>query len=149
MILPSGPVPERGKGKSESILSISNMALLLKVPVLFNSEKSLNTTPGSQLHSQEEQENMDLQGQKTVRAKKWKGKVPFTWVRSIPFSAANFFARGLTTTLPPLRGGPAVGAAGAGAAAGWGGGGAAAGVAITLTKNQNHQWNTQQESWPI
>lgn len=73
-----------------------------------------------------------------MRAKKWKGKVPFTWVRSIPFSAANFFARGLTTTLPPLRGGPAEGAAGAGAAAGWGGGGgAAAGVAITLTKNQS------------
>lgn len=76
-----------------------------------------------------------------MRAKEWKEKVPFTWVRSIPFSAANFFARGLTTTLPPLRGGPAVGAAGAGAAAGWGGGGAAAGVAITLTKNQSHQWN--------
>lgn len=28
------------------------------------------------------------------------GPVPFTCVRSIPFSAANFFASGLTNTLP-------------------------------------------------
>lgn len=64
MILPSGPVPERDKGKRERILVISNMALLLK-PSFIQQRESLNPTPGSQLHSQEEQENMALQGQKT------------------------------------------------------------------------------------
>lgn len=68
-----------------------------------------------------------------VRARKQKGNVPFTWARSIPFSAAIFFARGLTRTLPFGGGGPAVATAGLGGTAGWGGG-AAAGVAVTFTE---------------
>lgn len=68
-----------------------------------------------------------------MSARKWKGNLPFTWARSIPFSVAIFFARGLTRILPFRGGGPAVGTAGAEGTAG-GGGGAAAGVATTLTE---------------
>lgn len=68
-----------------------------------------------------------------MSARKWKGNLPFTWARSIPFSVAIFFARGLTRILPFRGGGPAAGTAGAEGTAG-GGGGAAAGVATTLTE---------------
>jgi hypothetical protein len=52
-------------------------------------------------------------------------------VRSIPFSAANFFARGLTNTLPF---GPAGAAEGVGAT-GWGVGGTAATFGKKVTEH--------------
>ena len=56
---------------------------------------------------------------------------PFTCERSMPFSAASFFAKGLATTLPLCGGGWAEGAA-----AGWGGEGAAA---TCILKEKRHQ----------
>lgn len=64
--------------------------------------------------------------------------VPFTCVRSMPFSAANFFARGLTNSLPFGAAGVAArGADGAGAT-GWGTGGTEA----TFQKKLNCYFTT-------